>query len=128
MKDFLAANPKFKTRVKSELGITALHYAAMSKDPKLLGYVLTFARGSINSKTVNYLTPLHYAAITGPLQSVKMLVAKGANPYALTYENECPVEIAEPQDVFEYLDSITLDTPYGGEESDEDDDGSESGE
>lgn len=46
------------------------------------------------------------------LQSVKMLLAKGASLYALTYENDCPVDVAEPQDVFDYLDSITLDTLF----------------
>lgn len=59
---------------------SALHFAAIGGDAKIIEILLASTKLSPNVRDANQRTPLHYAVLTDHLASAAMLIQKGSNP------------------------------------------------
>lgn len=77
-----------------------------SDDNKAAGAMLRLLLShgaAVDSADRDAWTPLHYAAAAGDLDSVKLLIEKGAKPDAKNAKGQLPADVAEEQEVIDYL-------------------------
>ncbi|XP_053672365.1 uncharacterized protein LOC128722713 [Anopheles nili] len=76
-------------------GLTPLARACEQSVPlEIVQYLLLLNKRIINTGNNEQITPLHYAVSKNRLDIVKLLVANGANPNAMDYANETPLDTA----------------------------------
>jgi ankyrin repeat protein len=78
-------------------GNTLLHIATQNKDIEMVKFLISDKRVNINSKNHWDFTPLHFAARSGCLEVVKLLVENGANLEAKSstyYNTNTPLSLA----------------------------------
>ena len=73
--------PLFDLEAKTSAGLTAMHHAALSGDPRAI-QAIRAAGGQIDSKAADGATPLHAAAGSNLHASVGCLIRSGADPDA----------------------------------------------
>lgn len=78
----LKANPALRD-VRTELGSTPLHYAALNENSGPLRALLA-AGAQVNARDKEGATPLHLAAYATRTEHAKLLLEAGADPHAKT--------------------------------------------
>ncbi len=80
--------------VKSDVGFTALHYAAFSWHE--IAQILLRKGADVNAKSLSSVTPLHCAAsMDNDLPLVELLIEHGADASAKDIRNETPLDYAK---------------------------------
>ncbi|XP_062511566.1 protein phosphatase 1 regulatory subunit 12B-like isoform X2 [Corticium candelabrum] len=86
-------------------GLTALHQCCIDDNEDMIRLLL--AEGANIDRMDNEgWTPLHAAASSGNMSIVKLLVEKGANAALANNEGELPLDLAEEEEVKEYLEKV----------------------
>lgn len=78
----------------SSSGINSFHIAAQGDQPKILHFLIQHKFYKIEAKDANSCTALHWACYSGAYQSVRYLLAMGANPNAISDGNSSPLHYA----------------------------------
>jgi len=77
-------------------GEAAISGASSSGHAEVVRYLISVgARVDIVAKETSNFTPLHWAARSGSLETVKLLVEAGADPFACSDRGRIPRELAE---------------------------------
>ncbi|CDW91601.1 dhhc zinc finger domain containing protein [Stylonychia lemnae] len=75
--------------------INCLHFAAQGNQPKIIHYLLRNGYFEVDTPDINGCTALHWACISGSYQSIRYLLAIGANPNIQTNSEGCaPLHMA----------------------------------
>ncbi|XP_043284516.1 ankyrin repeat and death domain-containing protein 1A-like isoform X2 [Venturia canescens] len=80
------------TEIGDEIGLTALHVAASQGCKGILESILQ--HGNINKQCNNGNTPLHLACENNEIETVEILINKGADPNCLNLRLQSPIHIA----------------------------------
>ena len=87
------SNTAQNVSAKDKMGRMAIHYAAMSTSPEIVGILLE-KHADTNARTdLTCDTPLHYAALRGNPAIIKELLAAGADPRIQNADRETPLHI-----------------------------------
>ncbi|KAK7504823.1 hypothetical protein BaRGS_00003851 [Batillaria attramentaria] len=78
----------------NHVGLTALHHAVLANNLDAAKLLLCHGADA-NAQDVHGFSPLHTAAACGSLPITTLLVLFGADVFALTHENEMPVDVAK---------------------------------
>lgn len=72
--------------IENNSNLTSLHFAAQGDQPRVLHYLIRNGSGRflIDQTDLNGYTPLHWACLSGSYQSVRYLLANGANVNRVT--------------------------------------------
>nr|XP_039253657.1 protein phosphatase 1 regulatory subunit 12A-like isoform X4 [Styela clava] len=85
-------------------GLTALHQACIDGNVEVVEFLVEHG-SEIDQEDNEGWTPLHATASCGFMDIAKYLVKKGANVAAVNSEAELPIDIAEEDEMVEYLQS-----------------------
>lgn len=81
--------------IKNKMGKTPLHIACETSDEPSVAELLICLNANIHVRTSHGLTPLHIAVTKGHLETVKLLLDRGAKPWYTDYRNRTPMRIAK---------------------------------
>ena len=84
---------------------TPLHYACQEGHIQMVKYLIS-KDANVNEKDKKEMTPLHCAAFAGILDIVKVLIYNGADPYARNSFKQTPYDIADKDEIRNFLKSI----------------------
>jgi len=80
--------------ILDSIGETALFGAAASAEVEVVAYLLSVgARHDLHENTLG-LTPLHWAASHGGVETLRLLIEAGADPNAQDHHGRLPVDLA----------------------------------
>ncbi|XP_071833631.1 protein phosphatase 1 regulatory subunit 12B-like isoform X16 [Apostichopus japonicus] len=84
-------------------GLTALHQAVIDENQDMVEFLLENG-ANIESQDNEGWTPLHAAASCGFIDIASFLIESGANVAAVNNEGEIPLDLAEEEDMEEFLE------------------------
>lgn len=102
----LKADPKQRD-VRTDLGSTPLHLAAMNPDTSALKALIA-AKADPNARDNEGATPLHMAAYTQRTENAKLLLEAGADTTAKTHSGRDPLSMARKNMANEVAGVISL--------------------